>query len=174
MSSHFKFKSLVFYGVTIGMVLLLFRIVTAYGEANLKAPSPIEGRYHLSYIPNLPNCPKPNSLVLTLAQSGIYLNGFLSVDTDATHLARASEKKPSLTGRLNNQQLSLTGTVPSSTLCHKPVSQEHSTSRVIIQSRMEGANLQGQITSLNAATGTLEFTAQRESPVQPSEESISH
>lgn len=174
MSSHFKFRSLAFYGVAIGFVLLLFRVVTAYGEANLKAPPSVDARYRLSYSPK-PNCPKPNALVLNVAQSGIYLNGsLLPVDIDAQQ-AKASEKKPSLTGQLNNQQLNLTGTVPSSTLCNNLASpaEAHSASRVSIQSQVEGANLKGQIT-VSGIPEAVEFTALREPPVQPSEKSTSH
>lgn len=38
MSSHFSPKSLLFYGTMIGSVAILFRVVSGYGEANLKAP----------------------------------------------------------------------------------------------------------------------------------------
>lgn len=169
MSSYFK--SIAFYGVAICLVLLLFSIVTSYGEANLKAPTAIDGRYHFSYSPKR-NCSSPNPLVLTIGQSGIYLNGFFSVDADAAHQVKASEQQSSLTGQLNNQQLNLTGTVLNSTLCNNLVSQAHATSHVIIQSQIEGANLQGQIT-LSGIPGRIDFTAQKEA-AQPSEESISH
>ena len=76
MRSHFNFKSLTFYGVAIGFVLILFNLVTRYGEANLKAPARIDGRYRLS-IAQLPDCLKSADPVLTIQQSGIYLNGFL-------------------------------------------------------------------------------------------------
>lgn len=169
MSSHFK--SIAFYGVAICSVLLLFSIVTTYGEANLKAPTAIDGRYRFSYNPER-KCSNSNSLVLTIGQSGIYLNGFFSVDADTAHQLKASEKQPSLTGQLNNQQLSLTGTVLNSLLCNNPISQTSSTSRVSIQSQIEGANLQGQII-LSGIPEAIDFTAQREA-AQPSEESISH
>lgn len=168
MSSHFK--SIAFYGVAICLVLLLFSIITSYGESNLKAPTAINGRYHFSYSPKR-NCSSPNP-ILTIDQSGIYLNGFFSVAADTAHQVKASEQQPSLTGQLNNQQLSLTGTVPHSTLCNNLVSQTPSTSRVSIQSQIEGANLQGQIT-LSGVPETIDFTAQKEA-AQLSEESISH
>ena len=180
MSSHFNFKSLTFYGVAIGSVLLLFNAVSAYGEAKLKAPAPIGKRYLLSYTQN-PNCLKSDALVLTIEQSGIYLNGsLLPAKTDAQR-AKAGSEKPSLTGQLSNQQLSLTGTVPSSTLCTNPVSQaetsapsqDNSFSSVTIQSRVEGKNLEGKMT-VSGIPEAIEFTAQLEAPAQPSENSSSH
>ena len=171
MSSHFNFKSLTFYGVAIGSVLLLFNVVTAYGEANLKAPTPISGRYRLKLAQNLPNCPKSDTPVLTIEQSGIYLNGFiLPADTDAQQ-AITGEKNPSLTGQLSNQQLSLAGKVPSSTFCNNAASQnDNSSSSISIQSRVEGKNLEGKI-ALSGIPGAIEFTAQPEAPAQPSENS---
>ncbi|NJK77025.1 MAG: hypothetical protein HC786_17625 [Richelia sp. CSU_2_1] len=43
--NHLSFKSLVFYGMAIGSVSLLFKVVTACGETNLKAPPAIAGNY---------------------------------------------------------------------------------------------------------------------------------
>ena len=178
MTSHFNFKSLTFYGVAIGGVLLLFNVVSAYGEAKLKAPAAIGGRYRLSLAQNLPTCAKSDALMLNIEQSGIYLNGFiLAADTDAQ--IRAGEEKPSLTGQLSNQQLSLAGTLANS-LCTSPVSQPKVTNRlknipfssIRIQSRVEGENLKGTIT-LSGVSKAIGFTAQRE-PVQPSENSSSH
>lgn len=169
---HFNFKSLAFYGVAIGAVLLLFEVVTAYGEANLKAPAPIDGRYRLSYTQNLPKCPKSDALVLTIQQSGIYLNGSLLPAQTNAQQPTSAEEKSSMTGQLINQQLSLSGTVPRSTFCIKAVPQanDNSSSSVRIQSRVEGKNLEGKIT-LNGIPEAIGFTAQRESPAQESENS---
>ncbi|HCF30241.1 MAG TPA: hypothetical protein DEV81_24275, partial [Cyanobacteria bacterium UBA11049] len=71
MKNHFNFKSLAFYGIAIASVLILFKIVTAYGEKNLKAPVPIEGRYRLNLAQNIPICPQESNLVLDIQQSGI-------------------------------------------------------------------------------------------------------
>ena len=178
MTSHFNFKSLTFYGVAIGSVLLLFNVVSAYGEAKIKAPAAIGGRYRLSLAQNLPTCSKSDALMLNIEQSGIYLNGFiLAADTDAQ---TTGEEKPSLTGQLSNQQLSLAGTLAISNLCTNPVSQPEATNRlknipsssVKIQSQVEGENLEGTIT-LSGISKAIGFTAQRE-PVQPSEKSSSH
>lgn len=176
MSSHFNFKSLTFYGVAIAAVLVLFNGVTVYGEAKLKAPAPIDGRYRLSFAQK-PNCLKSDALVLVVEQSGIYLNGALLPAQTNAKLTSAKEK-PSLTGQLSNQQMNLAGTVPRSNICNnlsqteaagRP--QDNSTS-VSIQSRVEKETLQGQIT-LSGISEAIEFTAQRD-PVQPSEKSSSH
>lgn len=168
MKSHFNLKSLAFYGVAISSVLLLFKVVTAYGESNLKAPVAIDGRYRLSFMPNVPNCLKSSSLVLIIEQSGIYLNGSLLPAAPNTQTTVPPDGKPSLTGLLSNQQLDLSGTVPSSAssaLC--------STNTVKIQSRVEGKNLEGKI-ALISIPQAIEFTAQKEMPVQPAENSSSH
>ena len=178
MTSHFNFKSLTFYGVAIGGVLLLFNVVSAYGETKLKAPVAIGGRYRLSLAQNLPTCPKSDALMLNIEQSGIYLNGFISAaDTDAQKAT--GKEKPSLTGKLSNQQLSLVGTL-ASTFCNNPGSQPEATSSfegvpsswVTIQSRVEGKNLEGTMT-LSGISKAIGFTAQRETPVK-SPDSSSH
>jgi hypothetical protein len=181
MSSHFNLKSLTFYGVAISLVLILFNVVTIYGETQLQAPVPIDGRYRLSYTQNLPNCLKSDALVLDIEQSGIYLNGSLLPARTDTQRVRAGEKQASLSGQFSNQQLSLAGTVPSLTLCNKPVSQPETSARpqenspisVRIQSRVEGKNLEGKM-ALSGIPEAIGFTAQRETPVQPSENSSSH
>lgn len=169
--SHFKFKSLAFYTVAIGAVLLLFNVVTAYGEAKLKAPAPIDGRYRLSA--QIPKCVKSNALVLTIQQSGIYLNGSL-LPANANAQQASGEKKFSLNGLLRNQQLSLSGTVPSSSVCNNLVPQAQTSappnnrsSTVSIQSQVKGETLQGKITLSGILEG-IDFTAQREAPVEKS------
>ena len=121
---HFNFKSLAFYGVTIASVLLLFKVVTAYGESNLKAPPAINGRYRLVFSENLPICEKSDVLILDIQQSGIYLNGFL-LPADA----KTSETDNHLTGRLTNQQLSLAGKVLQTTICNSTGSQTQANTR---------------------------------------------
>ena len=169
MSSHFNFKSLTFYGVAIGSVLLLFNFVTRYGEANLKAPGRIDGRYRLS-IAQSPSCLNSADPVLTIQQSGIYLNGFLLPSGIDTQTKR--QEKPSLTGQLNNQQLNLAGTVPSSVLCNN-LPRNNPSSSFSIQSQLEGKNLAGKMT-LSGISEAIEFTAQPEAPIQPAEKSNSH
>ncbi len=168
MKNHFNFKSLAFYGIAIGSVLILFNVVTAYGEKNLKAPAPIEGRYRLNLAQNLPNCPQSPDLALDIQQSGIYFNGsLLPANTDAAK-AKASQKRPTITGKMSNQKLSMAGIVPGSTLCNSQASQQ-----IDIQSQVDGKTLKGQI-ALAGIPKAIEFTAQREAPVQPQPTSGSH
>ncbi|MCC5631116.1 hypothetical protein LC613_25260 [Nostoc sphaeroides CHAB 2801] len=114
--NHFNLKSLIFYGVAISSVLVLFKTVTVYGENNLKAPPAINGRYRLTLSENLPNWEKSDTLKLNIQQSGIYLNASVlranpNADTDEKH---------SLAGIFRNQQLNLSGKVGKSILCNIP------------------------------------------------------
>lgn len=165
--SHFKFKSLVFYSATIGGVVILFNGVTAYGENQLKAPPPIGGSYQIS-TQNLPICLKPDRLVLTIQQSGIYLFGSLLSAKTEGKTASAAEEKPSLTGRMSNQQLILEGLVPGIANCN-PSLQQATTSvgsiSVKIQGVVKGETLIGQIT-LSSIPKAVEFTSQREAAVE--------
>ena len=167
MKNHFNFKSLAFYGIAIGSVLILFNVVTAYGEKNLKAPAAIEGRYPLTLAQNLPICPQESNLVLDIQQSGIYLNGSLLPANIDIQQAKSGEKRPFLSGKLTPQQLNLAGTLPT-TVCNNRVAQA-----IAIQSQLEGKNLKGQI-ALGSIPKAIEFTAQREAPVQPQPTSGSH
>lgn len=172
--NHFNLKSLTFYGSAIAAVVVLFEVVTAYGESNLKAPIDIDGRYRLFYTQQ-PNCLNSNAPVLTIQQSGIYLNGFLS--PAQTKAVPTSAEKPTLTGQMSNQQLSLVGTVPRSTICNNISQAEvsnrpknNSPSSVTIQSRVQGGKtLEGQMT-INGMTKVIGFRAQREAP-EPSKSS---
>lgn len=84
-----KFKTLAFYTTVISSVLLLFKIVTAYGENNLKAPIAISRRYRLTNLENLPNCQKPDTLMLNIQQSGMFLNGSLLSTTNTKEKSQA-------------------------------------------------------------------------------------
>ena len=159
--SHFNLKSLTFYGIAIGSVVILFSVVTAYGKTHLKAPPAISGRYRLN-AENLPGCLKAEELVLTVDQSGEYLHGSLSpVDTVEK---KAIQKKHPLEGELLDQQLSLVGPVPGITSCNQSVNSAVASERsssVKIQGRFEGKTLLGQIT-LSSIPEPAEFTAQQE------------
>ncbi len=167
MKNHFKFQSLIFYAVAIASVLILFKVVTAYGETNLKAPAPIDGLYRLTLAQNLPNCPKSSNLLLDIQQSGIYLNGSLLPASSNAQQARSGEKRPSLTGKISNQQLTLAGTVPRSTLCNNQPQQ------VSIQSLVQKENLAGKLT-LNTIPTEFNFTAKRLTPVPENQSASSH
>jgi hypothetical protein len=173
-----KFKSLIFYGVAIAFVLVLFKVVTAYGESSLKAPTSINGRYRL-YTQN-PNCLKSNALILAIQQSGIYLNGsLLPASTDVQQLTTA-EQKPSLTGVMSNNQISLAGRVPSLVLCNNTVAAQtsdrlpnNSPSSVKIQSQVQGETLEGKMSG-SGIPEVIGFTARKEAIAQPSKQSSSH
>lgn len=170
-----KFKSLIFYGVAITFVLTLFKVVTAYGEGSLKAPTSINGRYRL-YTQN-PNCLKSNAPILAIQQSGIYLNGsLLPASIDAQQLTTA-EQKPSLTGVMSNNQISLAGRVPSLVLCNNTVAAQTSdrlqNNFVKIQSQVQGETLAGKM-SVSGIPELIGFTAEKEAIAQPSNQSSSH
>lgn len=77
--SHFNAKTLSFYGIAIGSVLLLFKTVSAYGETKLKAPPNIDGSYQFLQAENLPACLQDQQLTLNVEQSGVYLFGNLAI-----------------------------------------------------------------------------------------------
>ena len=153
--NHFNFKSLIFYGVAISSVLLLFKTVTIYGENNLKAPPLVNGRYRLTLAENLPNCEKSDTLTLNIQQSGIYLNAsVLSANASAN-----TDEKHSLAGILKNQQLNLSGKVGKSILCNIPHPQNDPLNSVTIQMQLvDKGNMTGQLT-INGIPKTLKFTA---------------
>lgn len=171
MMNHFKSQSLIFYGVAISSVLLLFKVVTAYGEASVKAPTPIEGSYRLSLKGSVPKCSLVPNLLLNIQQSGIYLNGSLSLTSNNSQEASATAEKPSLTGSLKDQQLLLSGKVSNSTLCSNPVSS--ASSLVTIQSQVQGETLVGKL-ALSTTGAEFQFTAQRETPAQPTQNPSNH
>lgn len=159
MSSHFSPRSLTFYGCAIGFVTVLFSVVSAYGEANLKAPIHIGGRYPIA-TSNLPGCLQNQSLVLLVQQSGIFLNGSL-VPLDAPEkVARIAEERPSLTGHWDNRTLTLQGTTIYLPNCSIPIS---------LQGNVEGNLLKGTI-QLSASREGVAFTANRDVlPEKPQE-----
>lgn len=167
--SHFSLKSLTFYGVAISSVLLLFRGVTAYGNANLKAPLPIDGIYRIE-AQNLPECFKTKTLMLNIQQSGIYLFGSVTHANMSEQQKKATEETLSLVGQLKNQHLSLSGPVQWLVSCNHSGTAEtaKSSSLVKTEGKFDGETLTGQIT-LGSPPGTAEFSAEREVPVQQSE-----
>lgn len=171
MKSHFNLKSLAFYGVAIGSVLLLFNVVTAYGERNLKAPASINGRYRLSFAEKLLSCAKLDPLLLNIEQSGVYVNASLLPPQTNAQMTTSTEEKHTLTGLLKERQLSLSGSVPQATVCDQ--AEASGFTAVAIKGRVDGVAIAGQLT-LHSASQTTEFTAQREDRVQPSENSTNH
>lgn len=152
MINHLKPKSLAFYGIAISLVLLLFNRVTAYGNANLKAPAQIEGRYLLK-AQKLPPCLQTRPLVLTLEQSGTYIAGLLT--TGNGQPVATTEEKPGLSGRFGKTgNITLVGSAQDE-LCSAQ-SQQLKIIGTIRQSRFDG-----QI-QVGAGNQWSRFTAQRQ------------
>lgn len=168
--SHFNFKSLTFYGVAIGSVLLLFKVVTAYGEKNLQAPPVINGRYRLTLAENLPNCETSSPLLLNIQQSGIYLNAsLLPANANAD-----TEKQHSLTGLFQNQQSSLSGKVEGYLLCNTPLAQDDRNKLVTIQMKLvDHGKITGQL-NVNGISQSLGFTAMLQKDQEKSQKLNSH
>ncbi|MFB8787659.1 MAG: hypothetical protein U7123_02105 [Potamolinea sp.] len=156
--SHFTLRSLAFYGAAIGSVVTLFSFVSAYGNANLKAPPAIDGHYRLN-AEKLPGCLQTEELELIIQQSGEYLNAALL--PEGTIDKKAIPRKLLLAGKLQNQQLSLSGPIPQLTSCGKK-------SLVQITGKMQAKNLAGTIT-LNSLPKPTQFIAQKEPDVRKSE-----
>jgi hypothetical protein len=110
-----KTNSLVFYAIAIGLVLVLFKGVTAYGESRLQAPTNIGGNYQVTLDENIPNCQQLKPPTLIIQQSGIYLNA--SLVKDVNH----QETSPPLTGKFERQQLNLQGNIPAKILCEQTI-----------------------------------------------------
>jgi len=152
-------KLLTFYGISIAFVAILFKVVTAYGETNLKAAPAIAGSYRFD-AQNLPECLKSDSLVLTIEQSGVYLSGNLKSDNSSVDGKKTAEEKPSLIGKWEIQGLNLSGVVPNLTGCGESTSSGSQKSVVKLRGIVEGESLKGKISLVENAAAT-DFTAQR-------------
>jgi len=150
MKSLFNAKWLTFYGVTIAFVVALFSVATNYGETNLKAQPKITGRYKV-IAENLPGCLKAKTLILSIEQSGIYLNGSLLESDHSTQEQTAAKKKPSLMGLFQQQNLELSGNITQIQGCEN--------SAIALQSTIVQNTLKGKL-SLNDTA--VDFVAQRE------------
>jgi len=156
--SHFNLKSLAFYGAAIASVVTLFSVVTSYGNANLKAPPAVDGHYRLN-AKNLPGCLQTEELELIIQQSGEYLNAALLPERSLDK--KAIPRKLLLAGKLQNQQLSLSGPIPQLISCGKK-------SSVKITGQMQEKNLAGTIT-LNSLPKPTQFIAEKELDAKKSE-----
>ncbi|MGJ5675659.1 MAG: hypothetical protein ACR9NN_18935 [Nostochopsis sp.] len=145
--NHSHFKSLTFYGVAICSVLLLFKTVTTYGEKNLKAPLSLKESYSLIFGDKLPDCNQPNTVVLNIHQSGVYLNGvFLPAKLNSQQISTI-KKNPTLTGKYKNKNISLSGQVPNNILCSNADAADKKSHRIVnLQMQIEKQdNLIGQM-----------------------------
>ena len=153
----FNLTSLAFYGGAIGAVVALFSFATAYGEANLKAPTKLDGRYRIA-AQALPGCLKAEALILTIKQSGIYLSGSLLNADETDRTLTASKKQSSLTGMFDRDRLTLSG-VPS----HLDECQTAQSSEVLIQGTIAEGMIKGKI-RLESGSTSVTFVGKREPP----------
>lgn len=140
--SHFNLKSLTFYGVMIGSVLVLFNIVSVYGESSLKAPPNISGNYLLDS-QNLSDCLKSEKLNLAIAQSGIYLTGRLTTQNQTIKLNGLlgnviAEKVPT-----RSLPFSLVGKTAQLGNC--PQSEDNSPTEIQLQTQFQNKILVGEM-----------------------------
>ncbi len=153
----FNLKSLAFYAGSIGLVVALFSFTTAYGEANLKAPNKLEGRYRIA-AQSLPGCLKTDNLILTIQQSGVYLSGSLLNAGETSKTLTASKKKSSLTGLLDRDQFTLSGVPSHVDECLKTPQ----IPQVLIHSMVTEGAIQGKIRLEPGAEAN--FVGKREAP----------
>ena len=163
-ASHFK-NYLAFYVVTVATVLGLFQFTAAYGEAHLKAPLNLNGRYSSESAPA--GCPA-SQFAIIIQQSGIYLNGAIELAQPAAQPA-AKPTQPAqftLIGRWQQgkQQVNLAGPGPALAICSAmataPTVDLQATFQPPAPSPAAEAALVGQIT-LNSAQ-PWSFTAVRQ------------
>ncbi len=184
MKPQFKAKNVAFYAATIAFVLVLFRYVSAYGEKNLAAPPNFGGRYISTTTP--PGCPDNSRLELDIQQSGIFLNGLLTLKTASesastnSETALSAEENLALSGRWQQDQIHLSGTTKALESCQlgtktNPI--------VIIQGKVDHltaspspqphtpTTFTGQLTiaDSNNSTQPWSFTAQRQAEPKKTE-----
>jgi hypothetical protein len=153
MSSHFNPKSLAFYAIAIGSVVVLFSVTTAYGESHLRAPKAIDGRYPLS-ASALPGCLTSQNPVLLIQQSGVYVTGSLVTANADERTVKVAEERPSLKGNWNDDVLTLSGPLNHLNACQDTVQ---------IQGTVNNHNLNGKL-RLGSTPNEVEITAQQEEP----------
>lgn len=150
--SHFSPKSLSLYGVAIGTVVVVFNIVSAYGEKNLKAPPPVKGFYNLE-TNNLPECFQSDALGLIIEQSGIYLRGQILPQSAQSSAESLGDTTFSLNGKWSNQQINLSGSLAKFKECQQEIG--------ILQAKWQNNTLTGQL-NLPSSNEVINFTAQKE------------
>jgi len=140
--SHFNLKSLAFYSVMIGSVLVLFNRVSVYGESSLKAPPNISGNYLLES-QNLPDCLKSEKLNLAIAQSVIYLTGRFTTQNQTIKLNGLLENAITDQASRRSQPFSLIGKTEQLANC--PQSKGNSPSEIQLKTQFQNKTLVGQI-----------------------------
>jgi hypothetical protein len=140
--SHFNLKSLTFYGVMIGSVLVLFNIVSVYGERSLKAPPNISGNYLLDS-QDLPDCLKSEKLNLAIAQSGIYLTARLTTQNQTIKLNGLLGNAITDQASTRSQPLSMVGKTAQLGNC--PQSEDNSPAEIQLQTQFQNKTLVGKM-----------------------------
>lgn len=167
--NNFNFKSLAFSGMAIASALILFKTVTTYGEKHLHAPQLISKSYVLKLAGNLPNCAQPKPLMLNMEQSGVYFNASLLPESTIA----ATAKQLLLSGKLKNNQLSLSGKVDKAILCNLSPTQNVGMNSVVIQMPIDQASIDGKLT-VDGILPTLGFTALAQTQEKASPKSPGH
>jgi hypothetical protein len=90
-------QHLTLYLSAISFVVILFTLVTSYGEANLKTVSKIAGTYSIDS--SIPNC---QNIQLAIQQSGTYINAAIAP-------LGAKSEGAELSGKWQGQNLLLSG-----------------------------------------------------------------
>lgn len=150
--SHFSLKSLSLYGIAITTTVVLFNILSAYGEKNLKAPPPVNGFYRLE-TNNLPECFQSDALGLIIEQSGIYLRGQLLPQSAQTSAKNSGEETSFLSGKWNNQQVNLSGSLAKFQECQQQ--------KITLQALWQNNSLMGQL-NLDSLNEVVNFMGKKE------------
>lgn len=158
MIGFLNLRSLAFYGSAIAGVVVLFSVTTSYGEAHLKAPEKIDGRYRIESS-NLPDCFNAKPLILVVQQSGVYLTGSLLPEDAAEAVVTTATERPLLTGQWDNHQLTLQGAVNGLPNCPNPIQIEGTIAAPVAQGKDAPRSLNGVLKLKSAA---VNFTAQQD------------
>ncbi|MBW4519946.1 MAG: hypothetical protein KME16_09655 [Scytolyngbya sp. HA4215-MV1] len=176
--SRFSPKFLAFYSTTFALVVILFSMVSTFGETRLTAPPPIEGHYRVTRS-SLPDCLLPNSVGLNLHQSGIYLNASFSQMAASTGTTQAFEPTvktdhpATLIGRWHTPNLVLVGQVLPAYL-HAKRGMTHSETTICsgnapisvkLQATLQQKVLQGSL-ELGSPPIKIDFLAERQAVAQ--------
>ncbi len=162
--SHFNLKSLSFYGVAISSVLVLFKVVSAYGETNLTAAPEIGGTYKIVETQNLPDCLANQALSLTIEQSGVYLFGNLAEQAAAEQATETKTQNNAtfpLSGDFEGEDIVMSGqgNLPN---CDPGL-------QLTVQGRREKDKLVGTMVESAGGGAAGSFTAQYQVEEKPAE-----
>lgn len=160
--SHLSPKTLSFYAIAISSVLLLFKVVSTYGETKLNAAADIDGSYQFAPVANLPDCLQGKKLNLNIEQSGIYLFGHLEVQPEA---GAATVVEIPLSGDFQANQVIMSGKSKMAG-CDAGL-------QLAIQGQREQQNLVGQIKDTVAQT-EAPFVAKYQEPAVDPESTTGH